>query len=46
MALAWMPDEELLDRVLACISDEEFSHESDAELSVREESESEDEARR
>lgn len=38
-----MPDEELLERVLASISDEEFSDESKAELSVHEESESEDE---
>ena len=43
MALAWMPDEELLNRVLDGIDDEVFSDESEAELSVHEESESEEE---
>lgn len=43
MALAWMPDEDLLNRVLDGISDEEFSDESEAKLSVHGESESEEE---
>ena len=40
MALAWMPDEERLNRVLDGIDHEVFSDESEAELSVHEESES------
>ena len=43
MALAWMPDEDLLNRVLDGISDEEFSDKSEAKLSVHGESESEKE---
>lgn len=43
MVLAWMPDEYLLNRVLDGISDVQFSNESDAKLSVHEESESEEE---
>ena len=43
MASAWMPDKELLNRVLDGIDDKVFSDESEAELSVHEESESEEE---
>lgn len=40
MALMWMSDEVLTHRVLDGISDKEFSDESEVELSVPEESES------
>ena len=43
MVSEWMPDEDLLNHVLDGISDVKFSDVSEAELSVHEESESEEE---